>query len=204
MPCPHSAPTRLLGRDRLPFLYRGSRRYESGEQRSEEQGQIALFWAERPRTDSDAAGTLGLDRRAGFEEEHASLSIAAETYATDINGDKADSFITCWYFQICLQPGASITYIQQVPLRQLEHLQRSRTRSPLHHFPVHPQAFGPVSAAATVLTSLFGENYAFTDHTHGARWAGTSFVPSFVAAAEEEARDLAACMAVLHYRSANK
>ena len=106
----------------------------------------------------------------------------------------SDAFIAAWHTKYSLNVMRPVSYIQQglesnwVP--QLMHTPP---------FPEYPSGHSvQSSAAAGVLSNLFGANTAFTDNTHNDRGWGPRQFPSFATAADEAA--LSRLYAGIHFR----
>jgi membrane-associated phospholipid phosphatase len=126
--------------------------------------------------------------------EAASLATAAVVYAK-VGMAVADAFIACWlqkYRYNLLRP---VTYIQR--LIDPDWLPILVTPP----FPEYTSGHSVQSGAAfEVLTDLFGDNYAFVDHTHDDRGLPPRSFGSFLEAAEEAA--ISRLYGGIHYRSA--
>jgi membrane-associated phospholipid phosphatase len=120
--------------------------------------------------------------------------LAAEAYAK-VGIVLADSFIGCWnakYEYNLLRP---VTYIHE----RIDPNWNTLLNTP--PFPEYPSGHSVQSGAvAAVLTDLFGDNYAFVDHTHEGRGFPPRSFASFTAFAEEAA--LSRLYGGIHYRRA--
>jgi hypothetical protein len=134
-----------------------------------------------------------------LRQERAPLSLAAETYAK-IGMALADSFVACWKTKFETNVPRPITYIRQ-------HIDATwndpDVTDPLITPPFPEYTSGhsvEAQAAADILTSLFGENYRFTDATHTDLGMPPRTYPSFAAFAEEAA--ISRLYGGIHYRYA--
>ncbi len=167
--------------------------YEKGKTLTEEEKSIASFWDCNPFVMNvrghvmfatkkispgghwiNIARTICNDSKKGFSE-------SAEAYAL-ISLSLVDGFISCWdekYRSNVVRPE---TYINQnidenwIPLLQTP------------PFPEYTSGHSVISnSAATVMTKLFGDNYAFTDSTEVEFGMPPRQFRSFMQAAEEAA-----------------
>jgi hypothetical protein len=129
-----------------------------------------------------------------LRREEASLAAAAETYAR-VGIAVCDAFIACWqqkYRYNLLRP---VTYLRR-------HVDPEWT--PLlvtPPFPEYPSGHSVQSGAAfQVLTDLFGDGYAFVDHTHDERGLAPRAFGSFLEAADEAA--ISRLYGGIHFRAA--
>ena len=164
-----------------------------------EQRTIALFWADDPSQTATPPGhSISITTQA-LKQTGASLATAAEAYAR-VGIAIADALISCWntkYQYNLLRP---ITYIQMVI--------DPKWNTPEVTDPVITPPFSEYTsghsvqsaAAAQVLTDLFGDNFAFTDHTHDQRGFEPRSFSSFFAAADEAA--ISRLYGGIHYRAA--
>lgn len=164
-----------------------------------EQRTIALFWADEPgRTATPPGHSVALATQV-LRAQHASLPLAAETYAK-VGIAVADAFISCWRTKYQYDLVRPITYIQQLidPAWNNPDLTDPVTTPP---FPEYTSGHSvQTAAAAVVLTALFGEHYAITDHTQDHR----GFLPRSFGSFEELAAEAAISRLYggIHYRTA--
>ena len=156
---------------------------------------IVLFWADNAGQTATPPGHSISILTQVLAERNASLALAAEAYAK-VGIAVSDAFIACWqakYVHNLLRP---VTYIR-------DHIQAGWL-PPLIDTPPFPEYTSghsvQSSAAARVLTALFGDAYAFTDHTHDARGLPARSFTSFEAAAREAADSR--LFGGIHYRAA--
>jgi len=162
-----------------------------------EQRDIAFFWSDDPGVSATPPGHSISILTQVIQQEGYKLDIAAEAYAK-IGMAVADAFIACWrtkYVYNLLRP---ITFIQKV-------IDSTWTASnyPLvtPPFPEYTSGHSVQSSASMqVLTDLFGNNFAFTDHTHDARGLAPRSFSSFFQAAGEAG--ISRLYGGIHFRSA--
>jgi len=157
--------------------------YRISRQATQEQRQIALYWADDPGKTPTPAGHWTFIANDLLKARKASLADAARTMA-QLNLAMADAFIAAWsakYQYSLLRP---VTYVQLtidsnwVP-----------TMMDTPPFPEYPSAHSvQSSAAAGVLEQVFGATTRFTDNTHNDRGWGPRDFTSFRAAADEASR----------------
>jgi hypothetical protein len=107
----------------------------------------------------------------------------------------ADAFIGCWDAKFKYDLVRPVTYIK----RNIDKKWETLLITP--PFPEYPSGHSTQSgAAATVLTAVFGENYAFEDRTHEADGLIPRKYASFWTAAEEAG--ISRLYGGIHYRAA--
>jgi hypothetical protein len=159
-----------------------------------EQEQIALFWADNGGETSTPVGHSVSILAQILEQENATLALAAEAYAK-MGIAVADAIIGCWQSKFEYNLLRPVTYIQAV---EDENWMPLLNTPP---FPEYPSGHSVQSgAAAEVLTELFGEDYAFTDHTHDERGFTPREFASFSEFAAEAA--LSRLYGGIHFRAA--
>lgn len=169
--------------------------YTTGKNLSSEQKQIALFWSDDPVTTATPPGHSISILRQVLGQEKSNLATAAEAYAR-LGMAQHDAFVACWKCKYQYNLMRPITYIRA-------HMDASwNTLLATPPFPEYTSGHSVQSAAmAEVMSSIFGENYAFTDRTHEGRTDvdGTPRAfASFRAAAQEAA--LSRLYGGIHYR----
>lgn len=164
-----------------------------------EQEDIALFWADDPGTTSTPPGHSISILNQVLRIEDARLDLAAEAYAK-LGIAVADAFIGCWHYKYQYNLLRPITYIRQVIDAEWNTpLVTDPVETP--PFPEYPSGHSVQSGAtAAVLTHLFGESYAFIDHTHTGRGLSTRQYGSFWDFADEAA--ISRLYGGIHYRAA--
>jgi hypothetical protein len=144
-----------------PFYQAAVEVYLTSKSLTSEQKTIAKYWSDDL---GEAGGTppfhaISITTEA-LKIKESNLAEAAETYAK-VGIALSDAFVSCWFCKYkynCIRP---INYIQ----KQIEPSFKSLIRTP--PFPEFPSGHSVQSgAAATVLTAIFGENFAFSDRTH--------------------------------------
>lgn len=134
-----------------------------------------------------------------LQQEQAGLGLAAETYAkTGIA--LADAFIGCWQTKYQYNKIRPISYIQLLidPLWNTPTITDPIVTPP---FPEYTSGHSVQSGAlAEVLTSLFGNQVAFTDHTNDRRGFLPRSYTSFWSMANEAA--LSRLYGGIHFRDA--
>ena len=145
-----------------------------------DQETIALYWADGGGTITPGGHSISILRNV-LREENANLEEAAIAYAK-LGIALSDAFLACWKTKFIYNLCRPVTYIQQ-------HI--DSTWTPLiatPPFPEYPSGHSSQSGAmTTVMTDVFGADYAFTDYTHGTNFGGPRTFGSFDEAAEEAA-----------------
>jgi hypothetical protein len=168
--------------------------YEVSQALTDEQIIIARFWADDPGQTATPPGHSISILTQILQQEEASLALAAEAYAR-LGMAVADSFIGCWYTKYVYDLIRPVTHIQQ----NYEDGWMPVVNTP--PFPEYTSGHSvQTAAAATVLTSLFGDEYEFTDHTHDALNLEPRTFTSFTLMAEEAA--ISRLYGGIHYRAA--
>ncbi|MEQ8673801.1 MAG: vanadium-dependent haloperoxidase [Aggregatilineales bacterium] len=173
--------------------------YETVQSLTREQNEIALFWADDPGTTATPPGHSISIMNQVLRQEDATLDIAVEAYAK-VGISQADAFILSWYYKYHYNLIRPITYIQNLID---EDWNTPIITDPVvtPPFPEYPSGHSVQSgAAAQVLTDLFGDDYAFTDHTHEVRGLAPRSFESFYAFADEAA--ISRLYGGIHYRVA--
>lgn len=159
-----------------------------------EQEAIARFWSDDPGQTATPPGHSVSITTQVVRNEGLSLAAAAEAYAK-VGMAVCDAFIACWNQKFVYNLVRPVTYIQRLI---------DATWSPLlvtPPFPEYPSGHSVQSGAAfQVLTDLFGDAYAFTDHTHAERGLAPRAFGSFLEAAHEAA--ISRLYGGIHYRAA--
>jgi PAP2 superfamily len=150
---------------------------------TQEQRQIALYWADDPQKTPTPAGHWAYVANDLLRERKSTLAQAAQTFAL-LNLAMSDAFVAAWDTKYRLSVLRPVTYVQLVfdstwvP-----------TLMDTPPFPEYPSGHSvQSSAAAGVLSALFGTATPFTDNTHNDRGWGPRRFASFGAAADEAAR----------------
>jgi hypothetical protein len=173
--------------------------YETVTNLTADQNEIALFWSDDPGTTPTPPGHSISITNQVLRQENASLAVVAEAYAK-VGISQADAFILGWYYKYHYNLIRPITYIQNVidPDWNTPTVTDPVVTPP---FPEYPSGHSVQSgAAAQVLTDMFGENYAFTDHTHDARGLAPRSFVSFYAFSDEAG--ISRLYGGIHFRAA--
>jgi hypothetical protein len=192
--CMPSAPPDYSEENGSVFYQEAMEVYEAVQNLTPEQLEIAQFWADNPGQTSTPPGHSISILTQVLRQEDASLAQAAEAYAK-LGMAVADAFIGCWHAKYEYNLVRPVTYINQ--------LVDSDWMPPVvtPPFPEYPSGHSVQSGAtAEVLTDLFGDNYAFTDHTHVSRNFEPRAFDSFFDFAQEAA--ISRLYGGIHYRAA--
>jgi PAP2 superfamily protein len=184
--CAPPAPMEYSADASSPFYKEAFAVYTTVKNLSSDQKEIALFWADNPGKTFTPSGHWISIATQVLLNENANLAVAAETYAK-IGIAVADAFIGCWQIKYTYNVIRPISYIQTVidPAWNNPAVTDPVTTPP---FPEYPSGHSVQSeAAATVLTTLFGDNYQFTDNTYVQRGLPARTFDSFYEAADEAA-----------------
>ena len=159
---------------------------------TQEQRQIALYWADDPGKTPTPAGHWVFIANDLLKQRRASLGDAAKTMA-QLNLAMADAFIAAWATKYTLNVLRPVTYVQLVLDSNWV-----PTLMDTPPFPEYPSGHSvQSSAAAGVLEQAFGANTSFTDNTHNDRGWGPRTFKDFRSAADEAARSR--LFAGIHY-----
>jgi hypothetical protein len=168
--------------------------YEAVKNLTREQEAIARFWSDDPMLSPTPPGhwiSIALDI---LTEQSASLDRSAEVLMR-LGVAVADGFIGCWHSKYQYDLLRPVTYIKRVIDPKWEPILITPP------FPEYPSGHSTQSgAAAVVLTSMFGENFAFTDHTHERDGLAPRQFASFDAAAQEAG--ISRLYGGIHFRAA--
>ena len=167
--------------------------YTLSNQATQEQRQVALYWADDPLKTPTPAGHWAFIATDLLKVRKATLGDAAQTYAL-LNLAMADAFIAAWHTKYALNVLRPVTYVQLV--------MDSNWVPTLMHTPPfaeYPSGHSVQSSAAqAVLAQRFGADTPFTDNTHNDRGWGPRTFKNFKTAADEAA--LSRLYAGIHYR----
>ncbi len=164
---------------------------------TDDQEAIAAFWSDDPGTTCTPPGHSMSILTQCLDLEDKTLDFAAVGYA-QVGFAVSDAFLACWESKFRYNLLRPITYIinEIDPAFTADDLPLSTPP-----FPEYTSGHSVQSgAAAEVLTSLMGNNFAFTDHTHDARPLPSRQFASFYAAADEAA--ISRLYGGIHYRAA--
>jgi hypothetical protein len=169
---------------------------ETGRTLTEEQKLIARFWSDDAMLTSTPAGhwisiVMQIADRDALPVEVISSTLAKLGVA------QADAFISCWSTKFKYNLLRPVTYIKR-------HIDKAW--EPLLITPPFPEYTSGHScqsgAASTVLTAIFGPEFAFDDATHEDEGLPIRSFPSFAAAAEEAA--MSRLYGGIHFRFGNE
>ncbi|QQS30023.1 MAG: vanadium-dependent haloperoxidase [Sphingobacteriales bacterium] len=171
--------------------------YETGQNLTAEQTLIAQFWSDDPgKTGTPGGHSISITTQV-LRKQNANLGLAAETYVK-VGMAINDAFISCWRCKYLFNLLRPITYIKQYIDPDYTTL---LTTPP---FPEYTSGHSvQTGAMATILTDMFGNNYAFTDSTHVSRTdidGSPRSYDSFMDAANETA--ISRLYGGIHYRKA--
>ena len=167
--------------------------YEAVNGLTTKQAAIARFWSDDPGTTATPPGHSISIATQVLRREGSSLATAAEAYAK-VGMAVGDAFIACWYQKYLYNLLRPVTYIRR--LIDTDWLPFLVTPP----FPEYTSGHSVQSGAAfQVLTDLFGDGYAFVDHTHDDRGLPPRHFGSFFDAAEEAA--ISRLYGGIHYRA---
>lgn len=182
-----------------PFYRQAQEVYNTVRLLTPEQRIIALYWADDPGHTSTPPGhSLSIVNQL-LQQQEAPLGLVAEVYAK-VGIALADAFIGCWKAKYEYNRIRPISYIQLLidPLWNTPTVTDPVVTPP---FPEYTSGHSVQSGAvAEVLTSLFGDQVAFTDHTHERRGFLPRSYDSFWAMANEAA--ISRLYGGIHYRDA--
>jgi membrane-associated phospholipid phosphatase len=191
--CKLAAPPAFSSDKSSAFYKEALEVYNSTRALTPEQKLIARFWSDDPMLSPTPPGHW-ISILLQLTENDSNLEQFSESYAR-LGIALADSFIACWdtkYQYNLLRP---ITYLQ----KNIDPKWTPLLNTP--PFPEFPSGHSTQSgAAATVLSAIFGEKYAFTDRTHEADGLKARTYKSFWAAAQEAG--ISRLYGGIHFRSA--
>lgn len=170
--------------------------YDTINNLTPEQREIAEFWADDPKKTATPAGHW-IQIVGEVLPEETPLSQSAELYAR-LGLGMADAFISCWQTKYTYNLIRPVSYIQKVIDPQWN---RSGFDTPVltPPFPEYTSGHSVVSGAAyTILSAMIGENVPFTDTYHDLRNLPLRSFLSFRQAAEEAA--ISRLYGGVHYR----
>ncbi len=168
--------------------------YDVGKALTAEQKAIADFWADGGSTITPPGHHFNIANIV-LKKEKVKLDKVAEVYAK-VGMAVNDAFISCWRCKYTYNLMRPITYIRQAI---------DPKWSPLLATPPFPEYSSGHSsgsgAASEALTSIFGDNYAFTDNTHTGKYSDRNF-KSFYEYANEAT--ISRLYGGIHYRQGNE
>ncbi len=159
-----------------------------------EQKAIASFWADGGSTLTPPGHHFNIANIV-LKKEKAKLDKVAEVYAK-VGMAVNDAFVSCWRCKFIYNLMRPQTYIRQAI---------DPTWTPFIGTPPFPEYTSGHSsgsgAAAEMLTTIFGDNYAFTDNTHTGKFPDRTF-KSFYEYANEAT--ISRLYGGIHYRQGNE
>jgi hypothetical protein len=191
--CKLSAPPEYSTEKTSAFYKEALEVYNTTRALTPEQKTIARFWSDDPMLSPTPPGHW-ISILLQLTEKDLSLEKFSEGYAR-LGIALADSFIACWDTKFEYNLLRPLTYIG----RNIDPKWTPLLNTP--PFPEYPSGHSTQSgAAASVLSATFGENFAFTDHTHEADGLKPRAYKSFWAAAQEAG--ISRLYGGIHFRSA--
>lgn len=182
--------------------------YETVQKQTPEQEAIAWYWDDNPFA-MEVSGHLAIGRKKispgghwmniashACRKANADIMRSAETYVK-VACSLSDGFIVCWYTKYKTNLIRPESYINQY----IDPEWRPLIQTP--PFPEHTSGHSTISsAAATVLTNMFGDNFAFTDSTEMEFGLPARSFKSFREAAQEVG--ISRMYGGIHYRRGNE
>jgi hypothetical protein len=137
--------------------------YEKEKILTQQEKEAAIWWSDDPDVTFTPPGHSYYLATTVIKKTKPSLIICAETYAR-IGMAVADAFRNCWKWKYQFFTERANTFVPQ-------HIdQHWESFWPDPPFPAFPSGHAiQAAAAATVLTNLYGEKFAFTDSAHVGR-----------------------------------
>ena len=145
--------------------------YQQSRNLDDEKKAIAMFWDDNPNTSEHHGHLVAMIHKISppghwlniisqvSRKEDSNLFIATRAYTYTAMA-MFDAIISCWFEKYKTNLVRPITYIQE----NIDNDWRPLIQTP--PFPEYTSGHSVISAAAaTVLTSIYGDNYAFTDST---------------------------------------
>lgn len=177
--------------------------YQQSKELDEKQKEVALFWDDNPNTSEYHGHLVTITHKISppghwlniisqvSKKDHSDLFKTTKAYTYTAIA-MYDAFISCWYEKYKTNLVRPITYIQE----NIDINWKPLIQTP--PFPEYTSAHSAISAAAaTILTSIYGDNYAFTDSTEVLFEKPVRSFPSFQEAAWEVS--LSRFYAGIHY-----
>lgn len=176
------------------FYQEGLEVYTVSQNLTQDQRDIALFWADGANTYTPPGHLLNIATQL-IKEDQLSLGEASEVYVR-MGLAVTDAFIACWKAKYTYSLMRPVTYIQ----KNIDAAWLPLITTP--PFPEYTSGHSSVSGASSeVLTSFFGANRAFTDQTNAEFGFSARSFNSFYQAAEEAANSR--LYGGIHYRNGN-
>ena len=170
--------------------------YETGKALTDEQKLIARFWSDDAMLTPTPAGHWISIVLQIADRDALPVELIAPTLAK-LGVAQADAFVSCWSTKFKYNLLRPVTYIK----RHIDPAWEPLLITP--PFPEYTSGHSCQSgAASTVLTAVFGEDFAFDDATHEDEGLPVRSFPSFAAAAEEAA--MSRMYGGIHFRFGNE
>lgn len=193
--CDASPPPTYAAEPDSEFFGYAAQVYEVSQALTQEQADIARFWADDPGTVTPPGHSLSLTAQV-LADTGASLALAAETLLR-VGCAVADAFIQCWKDKFTWNLLRPVTYIRS----HIDGSWSSLVTTP--PFPEYNSGHSTQSGAwAEVMTALFGEGHSFTDETHAEVGLAPRSYSSFREAADEAA--VSRLYGGIHYEFGNE
>lgn len=168
--------------------------YDTAKSLTDEQKAIARFWSDDPMLSATPPGHWIAITRQVLKGRDAPIEEQVDTLAR-VGIAMADAFIGCWSVKFRENLIRPVSYIRKTIDKEFTPLLITPP------FPEYPSGHSvQSSAAAEVLTALYGDNYAFTDDSAAEDGLPARSFRSFRAAAEEAA--ISRLYGGIHFRSA--
>ncbi|MGV3641524.1 MAG: vanadium-dependent haloperoxidase [Adhaeribacter sp.] len=206
--CKPQAPTAFDSLAASPFYREAHEIYALGKEANPEKQIIARFWDDNPNVSVTKGHVTYFKQKltpgghwisiagSAIRARQLSPMEAAETYVL-VSTALADGFISCWdakFKYVHIRPE---TFIQ----RYIDPQWTPLIQTP--PFPEFPSGHSVISAAAaTALTHVFGDNYAFQDSTQQVLGLPVRSFSSFYAASDEAG--MSRLYGGIHFMPANK
>jgi hypothetical protein len=192
--CPLPPPPAYSEDKASEFYAQAQEVYDAKKAMTPEQRAIARFWSDDPMLSPTPPGHWVSIAWHVLGQEDADLERVVEVQAR-LGIALADAFIGCWNTKFDYDLLRPVTYIRRLMDPKWE---STMTTPP---FPEYPSGHSTQSAAAaTVLTALYGDDFAFEDGTHSDDGLPPRAFPSFWAAAEEAG--ISRLYGGIHFRAA--
>jgi hypothetical protein len=177
-----------------PFYAEALEVYRTSKELNADQRAIARFWSDDPMLSPTPPGHWISIALQIIEHDKIDLERSVDVLAR-LGIVLADAFIGCWETKFQYDLLRPVTYIRRFIDPKWEPLLITPP------FPEYPSGHSTQSAAAAdVLTSLFGENFAFEDRTREGDGLKPRSFASFTAAAQEAG--MSRLLGGIHFRSA--
>jgi hypothetical protein len=191
--CPLPPPPAYSEEATSDFFKEAKEVMETKKNLTPEQRGTARFWSDDPMLSPTPPGHWVSIALQVFERDKTDIAKSTEVLAK-LGVTLADAFIANWHVKYQYDLLRPVTYIR----RTMDKTWESAMITP--PFPEYPSGHSTQSsAAAIVLTDLFGANFAFEDATHVRDGIKARNYPSFMAAAAEAG--MSRLYGGIHFRS---